>query len=147
MIHTRAILVVEDMDEDYQSILDAAKHCAVPNGITRATSGDDCLHQLRQLADMHQALPAMVLLDLNTPQSDGREALIQIKQDARLRAIPLVVLSGSANPRDLNFCYANGVNAYHVKPVNHTLHLLVLQNILNYWINSVVSPFEPIYTV
>ncbi len=146
MMHMRPILVVEDMDEDYQSFLDAVKHCAVLNSIMRAKSGEDCLHQLRALADTHQPLPAMVLLDLNTPQSDGREALIQIKQDARLRAIPLVVLSGSANPRDLNFCYANGVNAYHVKPVNHTLHLLVLQNILNYWINSVVSPFEPIYT-
>ena len=145
MMHLRPILVVEDMDEDYQSVLDAAKHCAVLNGMTRATSGDDCLHQLRTLADTHLVLPAMVLLDLSTPQSDGREALIQIKQDARLRAIPLVVLSGSANPRDLNFCYANGVNAYHVKPVNHNLHLLVLQSILTYWINSVVSPLEPIY--
>jgi two-component system, response regulator len=145
MMHTRPILVLEDMEEDYQSILDAAKHCAVPNGIVRATSGDACLHQLRELADTHQALPAMVLLDLNTQQSDGREALIQIKQDARLRAIPVVVLSGSANPRDLNFCYANGVNAYHVKPVNHALHLLVLQHIFNYWLNSVVSPFEPIH--
>lgn len=146
MIHTRHILVVEDMDEDYQSILDAAKHCAFLNSIARATSGDACLHQLRALAVAHHALPALVLLDLNTPQSDGREALIQIKQDACLRSIPVVVLSGSANPRDLNFCYANGVNAYHVKPVNHALHLLVLQQIFNYWISSVVSPFEPIYT-
>ncbi len=145
MMHTRDILVVEDMDEDFQSILEAAKQCAVHNGITRAQSGDPCVLKLRELAHKEQALPALVLLDLNTPQGDGREALVQIKQDVRLRAIPIVVLSGSANPRDLEFCYANGVNAYHVKPVNHGLHLLVLQHIFNYWINSVVSPFEPIY--
>ena len=145
MIHVRHVLVVEDMEEDYQTIQDAAKHCGLPNSIRRAKSGDACLHQLRELADSHQALPAMVLLDLNTPQGDGREALIQIKQDARLRAIPLVVLSGSANPRDLDFCYANGVNAYHVKPVNHTLHLRVLQQIFGYWLGSVVSPFEPVH--
>ncbi len=142
MIRARHILVLEDSDEDYQTVLDAAKRYAVPNDIQRASAGDACIDRLRALADTPQSLPALVLLDLNTSQSDGREALLQIKQDVRLRAIPIVVLSGSANPRDLNFCYSSGANAYHVKPVHHALHLLVLQKIFDYWLHNVVSPFE-----
>jgi two-component system, response regulator len=143
MMRARQILVVEDSDEDYQTVLDAARHCTVPNDIQRVSSGDACLQFLLDMADTHQALPALVLLDLNTPRSDGREALLQIKQDARLCAIPIVVLSGSANPKDLHYCYSNGANAYHVKPVHHTLHLLMLQKILEYWLGNVVPPCEP----
>jgi CheY-like chemotaxis protein len=51
-----------------------------------------------------------------------------------------VVLSASANPRDLQFCYAQGANAYHVKPVEHAQHLRVLQSIFAYWLVSVVLP-------
>ena len=142
MTRARHILVVEDSDEDYQTVLDAAVQCTVQNHIQRATSGENCVGQLLSLADKHQDLPALVLLDLNTSQTDGREALLQIKQDIQLRIIPVVVLSGSANPRDLSFCYSNGANAYHVKPVHHALHLLVLQKIFSYWLHNVVSPFE-----
>jgi two-component system, response regulator len=145
MMRARHILVVEDADEDYQTVLESAKNCTAPNDIQRVTSGEACLRVLRDLADRRQALPALVLLDLNTPQSDGREALLQIKQDVRLREIPIVVLNGSANPRDLSFCYANGANAYHVKPVHHALHLLVLQKVFDYWLINVVSPFETTY--
>jgi two-component system, response regulator len=142
MMRARYILVLEDSDEDYQTVLDAAKHCTVPNDVQRVSSGDACLNLLRELADTHQALPALVLLDLNTQRSDGREALLHIKQDLRLRAIPMVVVSGSANPKDLNYCYANGANAYHVKPVHHALHLLMLKKVLEYWLGNVVPPFE-----
>ena len=50
----------------------------------------------------------------------------------------MVVLSASANPRDLQFCYAQGANAYHVKPVDHALHLKMLQAVFAYWLGCVV---------
>ena len=99
MMLARHILVVEDSDEDFATVLDAARCAGVPNEIRRATSGDECLQQLRLSALKHDALPALVLLDLNTPKCDGRDALREIKQDDRLRALPLVVLTTSANPR------------------------------------------------
>jgi CheY-like chemotaxis protein len=140
MNRLRPVLVVEDSDEDYETVLDAAKRAGVPNEICRATSGDACLQLLRASAHNPNTLPVLVLLDLNTPRDDGRDALRKIKQDERLRALPLVVLSTSANPPDLVFCYASGANAYHVKPVNHLLHLQVLEQILGYWLTSVVFP-------
>ena len=86
------------------------------------------------------AAPLLVLLDLNTPGDDGREALRAIRQDEAHKTLPLVVLSASANPRDLQFCYAAGANAYHVKPVEHALHLQLLQQIFAYWLGSVTLP-------
>jgi CheY-like chemotaxis protein len=134
------ILVVEDSDEDFATVLDAAKRAGVTNEIRRAASGEECLQVLRASTDNKNTVPALILLDLNTPRDDGRDALREIKQDERLRALPLVVLSTSANPRDLAFCYASGANAYHVKPVNHLLHLQVLEQIFGYWLTSVVLP-------
>jgi len=135
--HLRPILVVEDSDEDFATVLDAAKVAGVLNDIHRASSGDECLQLLHATAEHQNTIPVMVLLDLNTPKDDGREALRAIKQDERLRAIPLVVLSTSANPRDVSFCYASGTNAYHVKPVDHPAHLLILKKIFDYWLSSV----------
>lgn len=143
MTVARRILVVEDSDEDFETVLDAARGRGVVNPIFRATSGDECLQLLREALQQPKsanAVPALVLLDLNTPRGDGRDALRDIKEDDQLRAIPLVVLSTSDNPRDLAFCYANGANAYHIKPIVHAAHLLVLEKIFAYWLNETVLP-------
>lgn len=134
------ILVVEDSDEDFETVQDAARRGGVTRQIVRAVSGDECLRLLRGAARRRDALPALVLMDLNTPGDDGREALRAIRSDPALETLPLVVLSASANPRDLQFCYHQGANAYHVKPVDHAVHLQVLQQIFAYWLGSVVLP-------
>ena len=133
----RPILVVEDSEDDFQTVLDAARRAGLAHPIVRAISGGDCLRLLRG-ATRDRAL--LVLLDLNTHGDDGREALRDIRSDDSLRTLPLVVLSASANPRDLQFCYAQGANAYHLKPVDHARHLQVLQSIFGYWLGSVVLP-------
>lgn len=133
----RPLLVVEDCDEDFQTVLDAARLAGLPHPIVRASSGGECLRLLRG-APRERAL--MVLLDLNTHGDDGRDALRTIRRDDGLQALPVVVLSTSANPRDLQFCYAQGTNAYHVKPVDHALHLQLLQSIFAYWLGSAALP-------
>lgn len=133
----RPVLVVEDSEEDFQTVLDAARQAGLTYPIVRASSGGDCLRMLRGTPRCRASL---VLLDLNTHGDDGREALRAIRADDGLKALPLVVLSASANPRDLHFCYAQGANAYHVKPVDHARHLQVLQSIFAYWLGSVVLP-------
>jgi CheY-like chemotaxis protein len=75
-------------------------------------------------------------MDLNSHGVDGRDALVAIKNSASLKAIPLVVLTTSANPRDVAFCYEAGANAYHVKPVRHDQYLLLLRAVLLYWLAS-----------
>ncbi len=139
-MHRKYILVVEDSDEDFETVADAARRGGLAHPIVRASSGGECLRLLRGAAGRRDALPALVLMDLSTPGDDGREALREIRSDTGLKALPLVVLSGSANPRDLQFCYSEGANAYHVKPVDHAAHLLVLQQIFAYWLGSVVLP-------
>ncbi|MET3109250.1 CheY-like chemotaxis protein [Oxalobacteraceae bacterium GrIS 2.11] len=134
------VLVVEDSDEDFDTLLTAARLAGIQHEIRRALTGDDCLRLLRGTAGQARAQVALVLLDLNTPHGDGRYALEQIYADPTLHAIPLVVLSTSANPRDVDFCYGHGANAYHVKPVSHGEHLAVLQTLLKYWLGSAVLP-------
>ncbi len=134
------ILVVEDSDEDYDTVLEAMRRSGAPNRIVRADSGDAGLRMLETPTPGHSGRVALVLMDLNTAKGDGREALRSIRMHGHLRALPVVVLSASANPRDVRFCYDHGANAYHIKPVSHPEHLQLLQNILVYGLNGVVLP-------
>jgi CheY-like chemotaxis protein len=139
----RHIMVVEDSDEDFDTVQDAARRGGMLHPIVRARSGGECLDLLRPLRDnqhSRDALPLLVLLDLNTPGDDGRDVLREVRSDDVLGILPVVVLSASANPRDLQFCYAHGANAYHVKPVDYAKHLKALQDIFGYWLGSVVLP-------
>jgi CheY-like chemotaxis protein len=106
----------------------------------RARSGAECLRLLRGMPGSRDASALLVLLDLNTHGDDGRDVLREVRSDDALATLPVVVLSASANTRDLQFCYANGANAYHVKPVDHSLHLKVLHDVFAYWLGSVVLP-------
>jgi CheY-like chemotaxis protein len=119
--------------------------------IVRACSGGECMRLLRSSLtnqprpDAQQVLaplplPLLTLLDLNTSGDDGRDVLREVRSDVALRTLPMVLLSASASARDLQFCYAHGANAYHVKPVNHAMHLKLLQTIFAYWLGSVVLP-------
>lgn len=136
------VLVVEDSDEDFETVVTAARMAGIGHAVHRAVSGDDCLLLLRGTPGLLPVQPALLLLDLNTPHGDGRYALEQMYAEARLRAIPVVVVSTSANPRDVDFCYTFGANAYHVKPVSHAEHLEVLRSVFAYWLGSVVLPTE-----
>lgn len=133
------ILVLEDCDEDFETICDVAHRAGVTQKFLRATTGDECTEMLRQ----SDPLPELVLLDLNTARGDGRDALRLAKEDARLRAVPFVVLTTSVAPRDLDFCYGSGANAYHVKPVRHDEHRRVLGEIFHYWLRAVTLPQRP----
>ena len=88
---TGCVLVVEDSDEDFDTVLQAAREAALPQDIRRAATGGECL---RLLADCERrAAPLLVLLDLNTPGEDGRDVLRAIRENAQLRTMPLVVLA------------------------------------------------------
>lgn len=136
----RQIVVVEDSDEDFCTVQDAARRGGVVYPIVRVHSGAECLRLLQGSPGGADPQTLLLLLDLNTPGDGGRDVLRAVRSDDALRTLPVVVLSASANRRDLEFCYANGANAYHVKPVDHVLHLQVLQDIFTYWLGSVVLP-------
>ena len=132
-----AIIIVEDSDEDFDTVVQAVRKAGVVAEVRRATTGGGCLDLLRGSSAVR---PAMVLMDLNTPGTDGREALATIKGDDALKLLPVVVFSTSSDPRDLTFCYAAGANAYHVKPVRYPDHLQLVVELLTYWLGRVVLP-------
>lgn len=139
----RIVLVLEDSDEDFNTLEEAAKRAGIAGCVRRAVTGDACLDLLQ--GNGHTPLrPSVVLLDLNTPGMDGREALVAIRANPALRDLPIVVLSTSANPRDLAHCYGHGANAYHLKPVRYTDHLQMLSEVFSYWLTSVVLPVLPV---
>ena len=131
------LVIVEDSDEDFDTVQEAVKRAGFPAELVRAATGGDGLTVLRAQVPTR---PTLVLMDLNTPGTDGRDALAEIKVDPALKSVPVVVLSTSANPKDVVFCYAAGANAYHVKPVRYQDHLTVLIDLLTYWLSRTVLP-------
>jgi len=132
------VVVVEDSDEDFDTLREAAAANGIARVIHRVVSGGDCLAMLRGEGDVRLLLlPALIVMDLNSHGVDGREALVAIKTDAGLKEIPLVVLTTSSNPKDVAFCYQAGANAYHVKPVQHDQYLVLLRSVMHYWLDSV----------
>lgn len=133
------LLVVEDSDEDFDTIQQALKKANLDAEVRRVVSGDACLALLREL---DAPRPALVLMDLNTPGVDGRETLRTIKSDESFRSLPVVVLTTSAAQADLEFCYAAGANAYHVKPVRYPDHVELLIGLLKYWLEEIELPVQ-----
>ena len=140
--HLAHLVVVEDSDEDFDTLVEAAREAGITQTIHRVDTGGDCLVLLRgQRNDAlapWPALPALILMDLNSHGVDGREALVMIKSEPHLKNIPVVALTTSANPKDVAFCYQAGANAYHVKPVRYDQYRLLLSGLLQYWLNAVV---------
>ena len=151
------ILVVEDSDDDFDTVRHAVDAAGVKRLICRAVSGGECLELLQgergaggQAGGGKIALPLMpvlILMDLNSHGVDGREARVTIKADTRFSKIPLVVLTTSANPKDVVFCYQAGANAYHIKPVRRDHYLLLVRSLLHYWLDSATLPLARVEVV
>jgi CheY-like chemotaxis protein len=135
--NTQQILLVDDSDDDFETVCEALRLSGLQSVLRRATDGDACMALLRRGGAER---PVFVMMDLNTSRTDGRDALRQIKTDPKLRMIPVVVVTTSANPRDVDLCYEYGANAYHVKPVRYPDHLRMLRQMLDYWLAGVLKP-------
>jgi len=107
------ILLIEDNPSDARLMLEALRDSEFDENVRIARDGVDAMLQLR---DESQALPDLILLDLNLPRKDGREVLDDIKRDKLLRHIPVVVLSTSRNEQDVRSSYEHGANAFLSKP-------------------------------
>ena len=139
------LLIVEDSDEDFESLQRVLnKSCRIDFPITRCYDGDDAidfLHRTGEYAHKSQEpLPNLILLDLNLPGTDGREVLNTIKQDEQLKIIPIVVLTTSSNPKDVETCYRYGANSYLLKQmsIDQLKHSVCL--CMDYWMKVAVLP-------
>jgi CheY-like chemotaxis protein len=140
------ILVVEDSDEQYTAVLRAFKKSGVFNPVIRCTDGDEALDYLfragRFAAPAAAPAPAVILLDLNLPGTDGRDVLDRVKADAGLRSIPVVVLTTSESPGDIALCYRAGASSYIIKPIRFDDFLKKVRALKEYWFETVALPTE-----
>jgi CheY-like chemotaxis protein len=141
----KPILLVEDNLNDIELVLSALKRNNLTNEIITARHGGealDFLHRRGTYANYNGDDPLLILLDLKMPKVDGLEALRQIKADDRLKLIPVVMLTSSAEETDLVKSYRLGVNAYVVKPVDFSQFVEAIRQLGIFW--ALINKAAPI---
>jgi CheY-like chemotaxis protein len=138
------ILVVEDDSDDRLLAREALAESAMPAELQFVDNGADLmdyLHQRNRFSAPGSApRPSLVLLDLNMPRKDGREALKEIRADPGLRNIPVIVLTTSTADADISRIYALGANSFISKPTAFEALVRVMKGIGQYWFEVVVLP-------
>ena len=139
-----AILIAEDDEEDRMLVRDALGESRLANNIHFVEDGEqllDYLHNRGNYADkiLHPR-PGLILLDLNMPKMDGREALKEIKKDDDLRMIPIVVLTTSQAEEDILKTYNLGINSFITKPVTFVALVDIMKTLKKYWFEIVELP-------
>jgi CheY-like chemotaxis protein len=132
----KPILLVEDSVNDVQLTLTALARSHLANEVVVVRDGAealDYLHRTGAFAHRTAGNPAVVLLDLKLPKIDGLEVLEQIKQNASLQSIPVVMLTSSREEQDLVRSYKLGVNAYVVKPVRFSEFVTAISELGIFW--------------
>lgn len=138
------VLMAEDDPDDQMIAADAFKDCLPQHPLRFVQDGEELLDYLLRRGDFVDAtehpMPVLILLDLNMPRMDGREALREIKSCDTLRHIPVVVLSTSTAEVDIAGAYRDGVNSYIRKPNSFRGLLDVVQTLGHYWLETVHLP-------
>ena len=139
------ILMADDDMDDREFARTAMQESRLMNELRFVEDGEDLLDYLYRrgaYSDPKSApRPGLILLDLNMPRKDGREALREIKADPSLRSIPVVVLTTSRESADIATAYGLGVNSYLVKPVDYADFTGVVHAIKTYWLRLNEPPF------
>ena len=134
----KVILLVEDNPDDVELTRIAFVEAKLANRLVVASDGVEALDYLfargTHAARDPDDLPSIVLLDLNLPKVDGREVLQAIRASERTRSLPVVVLTTSAEPFDVEASYALGVNSYIQKPVDFEQFVWAVKQVGLYWL-------------
>ncbi len=138
------ILMADDDEDDRLLTQEALEESRLVNKIHFVEDGEQLMDYLYRrgaytyLAD--EPLPGLILLDLNMPRKDGREALQEIKADKQLRPIPVVILTTSKGEEDIYRSYDLGASSYIAKPVTFAALVEVIRAIGRYWFELVELP-------
>jgi CheY-like chemotaxis protein len=138
------ILLADDDDEDLQMTLEALRESRLANDVRGVRDGEELmeyLHRRGRFADAAESpAPGLILLDLNMPKKDGREALAEIKAHPTLRTIPVIVLTTSQAEEDIFRSYDLGVNSFITKPVTSAGLTEAMKIMATYWFEIVELP-------
>jgi CheY-like chemotaxis protein len=140
------ILVADDDEDDRLMAREALEEARLANDLRFVEDGEELLdylrHQGRYTEPEAAPRPGLILLDLNMPRKDGREAIREIKADPELRQIPIVVLTTSKADEDIQRTYDLGVNSFITKPVSFGSLVDIMQTLGKYWFQIVELPRE-----
>jgi len=135
------ILLVEDNPGDVRLTVEGLKESKVRNNLHVARDGVEAMEFLRRTGRYGGAVrPDLILLDLNLPRMDGREVLAEVKSDAKLKTIPVVVLTTSRAEQDVLRSYELQANCYITKPADLEQFIAVVKSIDDFWFTIVTLP-------
>jgi len=143
--HPPVILMADDDDDDRLLAKDALSESQTEGRLEFVQNGEELMDYLRHQGKFENRAdaprPGLILLDLNMPLKDGREALKEIKADPELKRIPVVVLTTSKADTDIGSIYDLGANSFISKPFQFEALVKVMRNIGHYWLDTVQLPF------
>ncbi len=134
------IIMADDDDDDYLLATIAFKKAKLSNPIVRVADGQELIDNLNKRLETKEPLPSIILLDLNMPRMDGREALSIIRADDQLKHIPIIILTTSKAQEDILNTYRIGCNSYIRKPVDFTKFVETVTAFKNFFIEIVELP-------
>ena len=135
------MLLVEDNPDDVDLTIEALEDAKIANRLHVVSDGVAALAFLnREGGYVHAPRPDLILLDLNLPKKGGREVLAEIKNDPKLRCIPVVVLTTSSADEDILRAYDLHANCYITKPVDFEQFSRVIHAIEDFWLTVVKLP-------
>jgi len=136
MFELKTILLVEDNPQDVELTIEALKENNLANHVVAVNDGVEAMDYLNyegKFKDREKGNPSVMLLDIKMPRMDGIEVLEAIRNNEKLKTIPIVMLTSSREEPDLKKCYALGVNAYVVKPVDFKDFMGAVKQIGIFW--------------
>jgi chemotaxis family two-component system response regulator Rcp1 len=134
------ILVVEDSPGDVRLIREALRDSQFAVHLSVARDGEEALSLLMNGKNGLVPLPDLVLLDLNLPKKSGREVLSEIKHDALLKKVPVIVMTSSNSEDDISAVYRLNANCYIRKPSDLYQYERVVRAIEDFWLMTVMLP-------
>lgn len=130
MLKITSIIIAEDDADDRLLIEDALNENSISSSsLVFVKDGEELMNCLYGA----QESPSIIFLDLNMPKKDGRQALKEIKQNAKLKHIPIIVFSTSKSEDDIKTSYQNGVNTYFTKPSKYSDLVDIIATVKIYW--------------
>ena len=132
---TKVVLLVEDSPDDEMFTLRAFRRALNLTSVVVARDGEEAVNLLFGDEVRDGARPDLILLDLKVPKLDGFEVLRLIREDERLKLVPVVIMSSSSEERDVDRSYSMGANSYIRKPVDYESYQEAIRQIGAYWLD------------
>lgn len=140
-----SILMADDDDDDCMLASEALTESHLQHQLYVVKDGEELMDYLykrgKYANSENEVPPGLILLDLNMPKKDGREALQEIKSNPNFKHIPVVILTTSKAQEDIQLCYDLGANSFIIKPVTFTSLVKVMKTIGQYWFDIVELPY------